>query len=238
MQLSERLQVIADAIQLNERVADIGSDHGYLPIYLYTKGISRGIIITDVNKGPMEIALRNIQANIGIENTIQSRVGNGLEVIEYDEVDTVIIAGMGGLLIVEILSNDILKTKTIKKLILQPRNAQDKLRKWLTENDFKIIDEHLAEEGRYICEVIVASPGVSQREDKEIYYEIPKMLINKNEVLLEEFIRRKIETEKAIIAKTKKQNTLKAKKQFNESEKRIRLLEEVLKDVCKDKRNS
>ncbi|NLK73383.1 MAG: SAM-dependent methyltransferase [Clostridiales bacterium] len=235
MQLTNRLQKIADSIEINERVADIGTDHGYLPIYLYSEGISREIIISDVNKGPMEIALKNIEIHIGKGHNIKSRIGNGLEVIGDNEADTVVIAGMGGLLIQEILSKDIEKSRAIKKLILQPRNAQDKLRKWLTENGFKIIDEHLAEEGRYICEIIVATPGKSQSENNEIYYEIPKILIHKNDPLLKEFIKRKIKTEKAILMNTMNEDSLKAKKQSEYSEKRIHILEEVLKDVSKNK---
>lgn len=226
---SDRLQTIANIITKGESVADVGTDHGYIPIYLYVEGISPKIIATDVNVGPIEIARNNIQSVIP-DNTIETRIGNGLEVIGIGEVDTIVIAGMGGLLITDILAKDIKKSLSYKKFILQPRNAQDKLRMWLVKNGFKIFDEYLVREGKYICEIIVACPG-EDKVDKDIYYEIGYKLIEKKDPLLETFIHRKIQAEIHILNNTEKMQTDKAKRQHIWSLKRIEALKEVLNHV-------
>src|SRR5665648_647206 len=141
IKLSERLEIIANLIDENETMADIGTDHGFLPVALWERGICKKIILSDVNKGPLEKASQNIKAtNPGIEFDL--RLGNGLETISSGEVSTLVIAGMGGVLITEILGADLEKSKSFKKIILQPRNGQSKLRYWLLTNGFEIIKEN------------------------------------------------------------------------------------------------
>ncbi len=230
IQLTERLQKIADSIQSGESVADIGSDHGYIPVYLYENGISDKIIVTDIRKDPLDIAKNNIYTRIARAGKLDFRMGNGLYVLRYEEVDAVIIAGMGGILIKDILSTDKKKSLSFNKLILQPRNAQDKLRQWLVENGFKIQDEKLAREGKYICEIIIAVPGTDHHY-KDIYYEIGYKLIEKKDPLLKTFILRKIEIERKILKDTKNKDSEKAASQYEYSRNRIQKLEEVLKYV-------
>lgn len=233
IRLTERLQVIANYIHNGEKVADIGTDHGYIPIYLYQKNISKQLILTDINKGPMEIAIRNLNQNRIPENHYDARTGDGLKPLKSGEVDTIVIAGMGGLLIRDILAYDMNKSKLLKKIILQPRNAQDKLREWLVSNGFAIIDESLVREGKFICEVMVVKPGTGQKMPP-IYYEISKTLIDKKDPLLEEFIQRKINTEKDILENTSKKHSVKSKNQYDRSLKRIQELKEVLSNVRKN----
>lgn len=227
IRLTERLQVIADNIQKGEKVADIGTDHGYLPIYLYKNNISDQLILTDINKGPMEIAVRNLnQYQVPVDN-YDARIGDGLKPVKTGEVDTIVIAGMGGMLIKDILSYDMNKTKALKKIILQPRNAQDKLREWLLSNGFEIIDEFLVTEGKFICEVIVATPGEG-KQTEPIYYEISDKLIEKKDPLLETFIMRKINVEKNIVETTLQNNSERSQNQLQISKERIKKLQEVL----------
>lgn len=227
IRLTERLQVIADNIKKGEKVADIGTDHGYIPIYLYQKNISDELILTDINKGPMEIAVRNLRQNHIPESNYDARIGDGLKPVKTGEVDTIVIAGMGGMLIKDILSYDMNKSKALKKIILQPRNAQDKLREWLLSNGFEIIEEFLVTEGKFICEVIVAAPGERQHTEP-IYFEIGEKLIKKKDPLLETFIMRKINVEKSILKTTAQNDSERSQNQYQLSKQRINKLQEVL----------
>ncbi|MBK5246462.1 MAG: SAM-dependent methyltransferase [Peptostreptococcaceae bacterium] len=204
IKLSERLEIIANLIDENETMADIGTDHGFLPIALWERGICKKIILSDINKGPLEKASENIKATKhGIEFDL--RLGNGLETILPREVSTLVIAGMGGALITEILAADLEKSKSFEKIILQPRNGQSKLRYWLLENGFNITKEELVKEGLYICEIIVAKPIYKESNENiswlGINFELPGIEMIKGNQLIREFVEKKIKTEKKIINK-------------------------------------
>ncbi|MBK5262149.1 MAG: SAM-dependent methyltransferase [Peptostreptococcaceae bacterium] len=237
IKLSKRLEMIANLIDENETMADIGTDHGFLPVALWERGICKKIILSDVNKGPLEKASQNIKStNPGIEFDL--RLGNGLETILSGEVSTLVIAGMGGVLITEILGADLEKTKSFKKIILQPRNGQSKLRYWLLTNGFDIIKEELVKEGLYICEIISAKP-VHTTSNKnmnwvEIVFELPGIDMIKGNQLIKEFVGKKIKIEKKIIKKIigggNKEFPLN-KEKISGSEDRIIFMEKYLEKV-------
>ena len=245
IRLSERLDKIAGFIEQGERVADIGTDHGYIPMYLKMNGISDYVIAGDINEGPLEKMQENMDRLIPDDSDregIFMRLGGGLDVVENGEVDTVVIAGMGGLLIADILGNDREKSCSIKKFILQPRNAQDKLRKWLLDNGYRITGEVLARESRFVWEIIcVESPdneAVSCAEqeyfgDNLIQYEVGQCLINGRDPLLEEFINNKIRIEKRIVENAGKSDSAEARQQQSEAADRIKMLEGILEHVNK-----
>ncbi len=204
IKLSERLELIANLIEEEETMADIGTDHGFLPVALWERGICNKSILSDVNKGPLEKASENIKTtNPGVEFDL--RLGNGLETIELGEVTTLVIAGMGGVLITEILGADLEKSKSFKKIILQPRNGQAKLRYWLSRNGFNIIKEALVKEGLYICEIMVVEVAkiaiIKNIKWVEMEYELPEIQFIKGNQLMKEFVEKKIRTEKKIIKK-------------------------------------
>lgn len=161
--LSERLQKIADNINEGETMADIGTDHGFLPIYLIQSGKSQKVIMTDISEASlMKAKLNSRSCTVKYAGTAEFRNGSGLEVLRRSEVDTVVIAGMGGKLITEIMAADIRHTCSFKKFIMQPRIGQGILRKFLLENGFTIVKEDLVKEGRHIPEIITAlSPAAS-----------------------------------------------------------------------------
>ena len=164
-QLSERLQVMADKILPGESCADVGTDHGYLGCYLYAKGISPKVIMTDISED--SLAKAKATAGAGQFGTdVAFRLGNGLEVIGSAEVDCVVIAGMGGLLIRDILAADVQKTKTFKRFVLQPRTASGPLRKWLLEEGFAIMSEDIVREGAFLPEIITAAPLADSSEEE------------------------------------------------------------------------
>ena len=192
--LSDRLQVIADFISPGERMADVGTDHGFLPLFLWEREICPHVILCDVNEGPLAKARANLDKLVPGE-AFDLRLGSGLEPFEPEEADAVVIAGMGGLLIADILEHDLAKTRRFKKIILQPRNAQDKLRQYLLEKNLTITAEKLVREGRYICEILVVEP----QENWTYEFSEPgefiagPMLFKSRDPLLPEFLDRKIE---------------------------------------------
>lgn len=187
--LSPRLKIIADSLKGFDTVADIGSDHAYLPIYLAKNGQVGSVIATDVNKGPVRIAKARVESH-GAGSAVKVRQGNGLEAIRKGEAEAVVIAGMGGLLIRDILENGIEIARSAKLLILQPMRDSDKVRKWLYENSFDITDEELVKDQDKIYEVIWAKPASMLKEAKGLML-IGDRVIEKRHPLLSELIIRK-----------------------------------------------
>lgn len=159
MKISNRLYKIYEQVSSGDTVADIGTDHGYVPILLLQNNISPAVIMSDISEKSLNKAIENYASQrIDDMSRAEFRVGDGLKTIKEAEVDEVIMAGIGGILICSILEKDIVKSRSFKKLILQPRNNSGALRYWLITHEFCIDKEVLSEEGKFICEIIVASP--------------------------------------------------------------------------------
>ncbi|WP_198957448.1 tRNA (adenine(22)-N(1))-methyltransferase [Paenibacillus selenitireducens] len=155
IKLSERLKLIADQVPHGSRVADIGSDHALLPCYLVNSGQALSAIAGEVNPGPLEAAQKQVREE-QLEQYITVREGDGLAVIQPGEVNVITIAGMGGSLIVKILSADPAKLVGIERLVLQPNVGEDTVRQWLLQENWLLVDEHILEEDGKFYEVIVA----------------------------------------------------------------------------------
>ena len=171
--ITPRLKTVIDNVK-HKKIADIGTDHAYIPIFLAEKNLADRVIATDINEGPLNIARDNIKRK-GLENKIETRLGGGLSVIRAGESDDIIIAGMGGILISEIIENDI-DTAKQSRLVLQPMNAQYELRKYLVSHGFRITGEDLAVEGFKVYNVITAERGEMQPFETDFEYQIPKYL--------------------------------------------------------------
>lgn len=158
--LSARLACVASLVPAGARVADIGSDHAYLPAALVLDGKIDFAIAGEVVKGPYENAVHEIKDH-QLEGKVIPRLADGLAAIEpADKVDTITIAGMGGSLIASILEKDKNKLTGIKRLVLQPNVGESQLRKWLMNNHYQIMTEKIIEEDNHIYEIIVAEPSV------------------------------------------------------------------------------
>ena len=155
MKLTDRLLKIASLVDEGKKIADIGTDHGYIPVYLLNNNKIDYAILADVNKGPLENAKKEVRHN-KLDDKVDLRLGSGLEVLNQNEVDEVIIAGMGGILISELLEAKKSVSQTVEKLILQPMQAQNELRKYLYNNGYEILNEVLVKEDFRIYEIIVA----------------------------------------------------------------------------------
>ncbi len=224
--LTARLQKIADQVTIGHRVADIGTDHGYIPIYLSKNKISPFVIAGDINKKPLKRAEDNIK-NHNLSYSIEVRLGSGLSILKLNEVDTAIIAGMGGLLISELLENSKEIAQNLKALILQPMQARPELRKYLANNGFIIEKDILVKEDRHIYEIIVAKSG-EQKVTDPIFYEIGFYIDDNPRLLTLEFINKKIKTTKQIIQDISERASKPSTKILKDMDEKLKKLEEVL----------
>ena len=227
MKLTDRLLKIASLVTEGKRVADIGTDHGYIPVYLLNQGKVPYAILADVNKGPLENARGEVRHNKLLDK-VDLRLGSGIEVLVKGEVDEVIIAGMGGILISELLEAKLEVAHSLDKLILQPMQAQNELRKYLLNNGFEILDEVLVKEDFRIYEIIIAKyTGKNTVVSDEIYYEVGTKLIENKDPLLNEFIDKKIYMYNSIIKKIEGKSSEGIEKKIKESKDSIEKLENL-----------
>jgi tRNA (adenine22-N1)-methyltransferase len=156
--LSNRLEAVANHIPQGARLADIGSDHAYLPCNVVKKGIVPSAVAGEVAEGPFLSALDQVKSE-GLTESIAVRKGDGLEVIEPGEVDCITIAGMGGTLISNILERGKSRLKGVKRLILQPNVGSFAVRRWLIDQQWELINEEILKEDGKIYEILVAEKG-------------------------------------------------------------------------------
>ena len=187
MNLSLRMEAVVSLVSPQSfTIADVGCDHAYVSIALIERGLASKVIAMDVREGPLSIAQTNI-TNAGLHNVVDVRLGDGLEKLAPDEADTIIIAGMGGLLMTGILErgSHILE-KGKPTLILQPQSELSNVRQYIMKHGYEIIEEKmLMEEGKYYT-VMKALPSREEREYvyKEEDYEYGYYnLLHKNPVL-------------------------------------------------------
>ncbi len=229
MELSKRLKRIAEHVDKCESVADIGTDHGYIPIYLVKEGICKKAIASDINKGPIEKAKVNV-AFEGVSNKVKCLLGPGLNPLKVGEVNGVILAGMGGNLTRDILLADMDKVKKYDFIILQPAQNPEVLREFLYKNDYEIIDEDLIkDEGRFYELFKVKYNENSEKlvfED-ELEYEVSPLLREKSHPLFKEFIEEKINRCETILSFIK-EDTESAKKRKSDLEEKINKLKGML----------
>lgn len=156
--LSQRLATVAAFVPAGARLADIGSDHAYLPAALALQGKIAFALAGEVVKGPYENAVREVQ-RYQLDNLVHPRLADGLTAVQpADQIDTIVIAGMGGTLITNILDAGQEKLGGVKRLILQPNVGEPRLRRWLADHNFQIMAERLVAEDGHIYEIIMAEP--------------------------------------------------------------------------------
>ena len=149
MELSKRLQAVADLVTEGASVADIGTDHGYIPIYLIEHHIAEKVIALDINRGPLERARMHIVGH-GLKEKIETRLSDGLEKVLPGEVDTMIAAGMGGGLVIKILMEGRTVADALDTMILQPQSEIPHFRTFLMDEGYLLLDENIIyEEGKY-----------------------------------------------------------------------------------------
>lgn len=198
MRLNGRLKMIADQIPHCCLLSDIGTDHAFIPIYAVKNGLCEKALAADLRPGPLKMALKNIKKH-GLSDKIETRMGDGLEPILSNECDVIVIAGMGGTLIRDILSQSIEKAKMARLMLLQANTAVDTLRRWLYENGFDIEREHLAlDAGKYYVLIESKWTGHSEVKDEFTYF-FGEKTFEDNEIHLQRYMKKKLREVEAII---------------------------------------
>lgn len=182
MNLSKRLTAVASMITQGNSVADIGTDHGYIPIYMAQNGLTNKAFAMDVNEGPLERARDNI-SRYCVEDIVITRLSDGLAGLNAGEADSIVIAGMGGLLTIRIITSHMSVAKSAKELILSPHSDVNLVRRFLADNNFCICDEKIVLEDEkfyFVLKVTVGDMTISS-EEEALY---GKILLNRRDSTL------------------------------------------------------
>ena len=224
-----RLSTLAQMVDQGARVADIGTDHAYLPIKLVKEGKVDFAIASDVAAGPLENAEKDI-VTAGLKNKIETRMGSGLETIsKEDRIDTVVIAGMGGKLMTYILNDAWSINFHFATLILEPNVGEPGVREWLSAHKYQIINEKIIAEAGHIYELIKAQKVVNtiSLTDRQKFFG-PIILKEKNQIFHQKW-RNQLAYHKKLLL-----NLNKAKEKdfthIHQIESEIKMIEEEIND--------
>ena len=180
--MAGRLAAVAEWVPVGSVVADIGTDHGYLPIYLVESGISPRVIATDIKAGPLAAAEKNIHEH-RLSHRIETRLGDGLQPLQPAEAEVIVLAGMGSKTIIDILTAAPEIIAKACRLIMQPMAGGGSLRLWLAANNWRLDRERLLLEGKRLYQVIVAVPGKEETEDRLILALGPRLIEERDPLL-------------------------------------------------------
>ncbi len=181
--LSRRLERVAAHVPQGARLADIGSDHGFLPVALILRGVIEAGVAGEVAQTPYASAQRTVRRN-GLEDRVTVRLADGLAAVEpQDRISVVSICGMGGDTMCQILEAGKQRLGGVARLVLQPNGAERELRQWLAGNGYQIVGEELLRENRFDYEIIVAEPGGAAYTAEQLYFG-PVLLQEKSEAFL------------------------------------------------------
>lgn len=219
--MNNRLKALAELVDENSTILDVGCDHAFLDIYLVNKDKGIKAIASDIAEGPLEQAKKNIE-RVGLADKIETRLGNGLQPYTND-IDTIIICGMGGRNMIGIFKGNMRKIKNVNTIILSPNNYQEDVKVFLCKNGFYIDDEELVKDKKFIYQLIKFKRG-KKRYTKRQYFFGPINLIKKGD-LFEEYYERELKSKEIILEFLPKSYRLKRRK----VQKEIDLLKKELK---------
>ncbi|MDD3403312.1 MAG: class I SAM-dependent methyltransferase [Hespellia sp.] len=229
MELSKRLQAVADLVTPGLTLADVGCDHGYIPIYLTEKGICPHVIAMDVNEGPLLRAKEHIlqhQPPLPIE----LRLSDGLKALEMMAVQSVTIAGMGGGLIIKILKDSPQIVCDLEECILQPQSELYKVRAFLIQEGFSVMEEDMVlEDGKFYPMMKVTLPGKRQNEiwnDCELQY--GKLLLKKRHPVLHTYLKKEKALKEQVLAAISEKEGAHIVKRRRELQAELKLISEAL----------
>lgn len=228
IELSKRLQAVADMVTPGMRLADVGTDHGYIPIYLTQQGVVPSAIAMDINKGPLAKAKEHIEG-YGLGKKIETRLSDGLANVTSEEVDSMIAAGMGGGLIIRILSKEKETANGLKELILQPQSEIGKVRAYLCEQGYRIVSENMVwEDGKYYPMMKAVKGEVENYSPEEL--EFGKRLLEEKNPVLKQFLEWELEHQGDILSALEKQDSERTKARITELAQRIESIKTILKE--------
>lgn len=224
MDLSKRLQAVADLVTAGYRVADIGTDHAYIPIYLVENHLSPHVVAMDIKEGPLCRAREHV-AECGLAQQIELRLSDGMENLKPGEADAVVIAGMGGPLMTGILKKQWDVTCSLKECILQPQSEIAGVRAFLLQEGFSFLQEDMVlDAGKYYPMMKVKPPSDMQTEQEiwtktELRY--GKFLLESKNPVLRKFLERELRREEELLG------ALKEAKGARAMQRREEILQEI-----------
>ncbi len=225
VKLSARLACAARHVPAGSVVADIGADHAYLPVYLLENGIAGRVVAGEVSGGPYGIAAGAVRA-AGLEDRIEVRLGDGLQVISPGEVNVVVLAGMGGRTICEILDSGRAVLDGLERLILQPMRDIPMVRRWLADNNWRIIDEEMVYEDSHYYVIIVAGPGREKITDSAL--ELGPCLLENRSPVFHRFLLKKRADIAAVLNELQTARGTRAQEKISRLRREAEQIEEVL----------
>jgi len=231
VQLSQRLLAAAGMVTKGNIVADIGCDHAYTSIYLCQAGIAPGVIAMDVNKGPLEGAMAHVE-EAGLTEQITIRLSDGMQRLLPGEANTALLCGMGGLLMIKILSDYPETTASLKELILQPQSEPAEVRRFLHKQGYEITKEHmLKEDGKFYVMMRAVKSEVPQQYETECDYLYGKLLFEGKNPVLAEFLEREHRLRREVFCALSGQETEHARMRRESLAREVSLIEEAKKRI-------
>ncbi len=243
-ELSYRLQAVAELVTDGYRMADIGTDHAYVPIWLVKTDRIPGAIAADVNEGPLLRAEENIKAN-GLEDRIETRLSDGFSALKPGEVQSAVLAGMGGGLMIRILKEGAVVAGCLEECILQPQSEVEKVRAFLLKEGFLFLDENMVQDdGKYYPMMKVKPPcgkrgeekskenpaGKAQKQvwtEEELRY--GKLLLKGQNPVLREFLERERRIKQQILSQLEKKDSVRIMERRKEVEAELQCTEKGLR---------
>lgn len=236
MKPTERITRIASYVPKGVVAADIGTDHALLPVFLIREGICPRVIASDLHPGPLEKARSNVLL-FGLNSFIEVRQGDGLQSLEPGEADVIVIAGMGGAKITDILGAYPGVLKSVQRLVLQPQSGAGFLRRWLLKNSWSLMDEDLVLENGRFYEIIVAGHCPSGSADPFLagvdnpLLDIGPRLVEKKHPLLVPFLHERINNMESVLKALRYARTPAAREMRQEWRRKIDFFKGVLEDA-------
>ena len=238
IELSKRMQSVADMIQPCDAVGDIGCDHAFVSIYLVEQRIAKRVIASDVRRGPIAIAKRNIEA-MNLSDQIEIRMGDGLDTIVPGEVNAVVLAGMGGMLMIDILERGEEVVTRCDQLVLQPQSDIEKARRYLAEKGYHLADEQmLIDAGKYYNLLDVRVHEMVQKDEYDCSkladdwcYMYGGSLLRKKDPVLRSWLVKRRDTTAGLINSLSGKNTENAAKRLKTVKAEQKTICAVLKQV-------
>lgn len=227
MELSKRLQAVADLVSEGQIVADVGTDHGYIPIYLLETKKCEKAIAMDINKGPLLRAKEHI-AEHGLNQKIQVKLSDGVKALSAGECDCVVVAGMGGALAVKIMEEGREIFRSLREFVLQPQSELAKVRQYLWENEYCVIAEDMVlEDGKFYPMMKVKSGSSNPYTQVELRY--GRELLMQRHPILKIFLEKEMQTKEMIRGNLESESGEHIENRKRELQEELLLVKEALK---------
>ncbi|MFG6383773.1 MAG: class I SAM-dependent methyltransferase [Lachnospiraceae bacterium] len=228
IQLSKRLQALANLVDNCETVADVGTDHGYIPVYLVDCKKAKRAIAMDVNLGPLLRAKEHIE-QYNMQKKIESRLSDGLSALKPKEAEIIVIAGMGGGLMMRILTQGKEIAKTARRLVLQPQSELMAFREFLYKNNYQIVAEDMVfEEGKYYPMLVVQNAKWELEKANRIVFQYGPLLLQQKHPVLQQYLLLQQEQKRKILLHLSEKSTENATNGKAKLEQELEDIENVL----------